>query len=183
MLSKAQRKEIDRLSEEGWNVSEIAKQMKLDWKTVKRHISQRSRENTGLPSRDNNQLDENELTRVIFQKLNAGVLPDKIVEEIGHVDLVTNLYQKRKSLRGLDKSDSSVLDPQILTSFEAWEKSFQKYDDWHFKRAIRTVGEAAYQKMILCANRDNRDVECCQIENNDPYKCVGCFCFSGGDIS
>ena len=182
MLSKAQREEIDRLSEEGWNVSEIAKQMKLNWKTVKRHISQRSRENTGLPSRDNNQLDENELTRVIFQKLNAGVPPDKIVEEIGHVDLVTSLYQKRKSLRGLNKSDSSLPDPRMLKSFEAWEESFEKYDDWHFVRAIRAIGEAGYQRMILCANFKNKDVECFQIESGDPYKCVSCPCYSGGDV-
>jgi hypothetical protein len=181
MLTKEQKIQIDRLSEEGWNVSEIAKQMKLDWKTVKRCISQRSQENMGLPSRDNNQLEENELTKVIFQKLNAGIPPDKIVGEIGHVDLVTSLYQKRKSLRGLNKSNSSLPDPLMLKSFEAWEESFEKYYDWHFGRVIRAIGEVGYQRMILCPNYKNKDVECCQIENNDPYKCVSCSFFSGED--
>ena len=181
MLTKEQKIEIDRLKGQGFNVSEIAKRLNLDWKTVKRWISQHSQENIGVPSRDNNQLDENELTKVIFQKLNSGVPPDKIVEEIGHVDLVASLYQKRKSLRGLNKPDSSLPDPQMLKSFEAWENSFQKYSDWHFVRAIRAVGEAGYQRMILCANCKNRDVECYQIESDDPYKCLSCLFFSGED--
>jgi len=180
MLTKEQRIEIGRLKEEGWNVSEIAKKMNLDWKTVKRCISQHSKHNMGAPSRDNNQLDENELTKVIFRKLNAGIPPDKIVEEDGHVDLVTSLYEKRKNLRRLNKSDSSLPDPQIVESFKAWEKSFEKYYDWHFGRAISVIGIAAYQKMILCANYMNKGVGCFQIESNDPYNCVGCAFYSGG---
>ena len=129
---------------------------------------------------DNNQLDENELSNVIFWKLNAGVPPEKIAEEVGYVDLVWSLYQKRRSLRGLNKADPSLPDPKMLKSFEAWEKSFEKYYDWHFGRAIKEVGKAAYQKMILCANYMNKGVGCFQIENNDPYNCVGCAFYSGG---
>jgi hypothetical protein len=182
MLTKEQKMEIDKLREVGWNVSEIAKEMNLDWKTVKRYLSKHLQGYVGLPSSNNNQLDENELTKVIFQKLNAWISPDKIVEEIGHVDLVTSLYQKRKNLRGLNKSDSSLPDPQMLKNFEAWENSFQKYPDWHFVRAIRATGEAAYQRMMICANHKNRDVECFQIESDDPYKCVSCLWHSGGDV-
>jgi hypothetical protein len=182
MLTKAQKIEIFRLSEERWNVSEIAKQLNLDWKTVKRHISQRgSEDNMGGPSGDNKQLDQNELTKVIFRKLNAGIPPDKIVEEDGHVDLVASLYQKRKSLRGLNKSDSSLPDPKMLESFEAWEKSLEKYQDWHFDRAIKAVAEAGYQRMMLCANYKNKGVDCFHIESDDPYKCLGCPCYSGGE--
>jgi hypothetical protein len=180
MLTKEQRIEIDRLRGEGWNVSKIAKKMHLDWKTVNRSLSQHLEENMGAPSMDNDQLDENGLTKVIFRILNAGVSPDKIVEEDGHVDLVASLYQKRKSLRGLNKSDSSLPDPQMVESFEAWEKSFEKYHDWHFGRAIKAVGVAGYQKMIVCANYKNKGVECFQIEGDDPYKCIGCRFFSGG---
>ena len=178
MLTKEQKIEIDRLREKGLNVSEIAKQLNLDWKTVKRYISQGSQEKIGVPSRENNHQDENELTKVIFRKLNAGIPPDKIVEEDGHVDLVASLYQKRKSLRGLNKSDPSLPDPKMLESFETWEKSFEKYPDWHFGRAIRALGDAGYQRMIVCPNYKNKDVECFQIENDDPYKCVGCLYFS-----
>ena len=178
MLTKEQKIEIDKLKGQGSNVSKIAKQLNLDWKTVKRYISQYSKENIKLQSRNNNQLDENELSKVIFQKLNAGIPPDKIVEEIGHVDLVASLYQKRKDLRGLNKSDSSLPDPQMVKSFEAWENSFEKFQDWHFGRAIRALGEAGYQRMILCPNYKNKDIECFQIENDDPYKCVGCLYFS-----
>jgi hypothetical protein len=180
MLTKEQRIEIGCLKEEGVNVSEISKKMHLDWKTVKRCISQHSKDSMGAPLRNNNQPDENELTKAIFRKLNAGIPPEKIVEEDGHVDLVTSLYEKRKNLRGLNKSDFSLPDPQIVESFKAWEKSFEKYYDWHFGRAIRVIGKAAYQKMILCANYMNKAVGCFQIESYDPYNCVGCAFYSGG---
>jgi hypothetical protein len=181
MLTKEQKIEIDRLREEGRNVSEIAKQLNLDWKTVKRCLSKHSQGNVDLPSSNNNQWDENELTKVIFQNLNAGISPDKIVEKIGHVDLVASLYQKRKNLRGLNKSDPSLPDLQMLKNFEAWENSFQKYPDWHFGRAIRAIGEAAYQRAINCENYNNRDVECFLIKSDDPYKCVSCPCYSDGE--
>jgi len=177
MLTKEQRIEIDRLRKEGWNVSEIAKKMNLDWKTVKRCISQHSKDNVGPPSRDNKQLDENELTKVIFRKLNAGIPPDKIVEEDGHVDLVASLYQKRKNLRGLNKSDSSLPDPKMLESFEAWDNSFEKYPDWHLGRAIRALAEHGYQRMIVCPSYKKKGIECYQIEKDDPYMCVGCISF------
>ena len=179
MLTKEQRIEIERLREEGWNISKIAKKMHLDWKTVKHSLSQHLEENISAPSMDNNQLDENELIKVIFQKLNAGIPPEKIAEEVGYVDLVASLYQKRKNLRGLNKSDSSLPDPQMLESFAAWEKSFQKFQDWHFWRAIRALGENGYQRMIVCPNYKNKAVECFQIENGDPYRCIGCPYFPG----
>jgi hypothetical protein len=181
MLTKEQKIEIDRLSEEGLNVSEIAKQMKLDWKTVKSCISQRSQENMGVPSKNNNQLDENELTKVIFQKFNAGIPPGKIVEGVGHVNLVTSLYQKWKGLRGLHKPNSSLPNPQMLTDYNTWDNSFEKYPDWHFGRAIRVIGEVGYQRMISCPDYKNRDIECYQIENNDPYMCLACPWFSDKD--
>jgi predicted transcriptional regulator len=39
MLTKKQKIGIDRLKEQESNVSEIAKQQNLDWKTVKRYLS------------------------------------------------------------------------------------------------------------------------------------------------
>jgi hypothetical protein len=169
--------EIEKLEEEGWNVSEISRKMHLDWKTVKSCISKHSRDNMGAPSKDKNQLDENELTKVIFQKLNAGIPPDKIVEEDGHVDLVASLYQKRKNLRGLNKSDSSLPDPKMLESFEAWDNSFEKYRDWHLARAIWALAQNGYQRMVICPNYKNKGIECYQIEKDDPYMCVGCVFF------
>jgi hypothetical protein len=178
MLAKKQKIEIDRLKEQGSNVSEIAKQQNLDWKTVKRYLSQHPQENIGLHSRE-----ENKLTKVIFQKFNAGIPPNKIVEEIGHVDLVTSLNQKWKSLRGLNIPDSSLPDPQMLEDYEAWDNSFEKYPDWHFGRAIRAIiGEVGYQRMIDCPYYKNKDIECYQIENNDPYMCLSCSCFSDEDV-
>jgi hypothetical protein len=69
----------------------------------------------------------------------------------------------------------------MVESFEAWEKLFEKYEDWHFGRAIRAVGETAYQRMMLCANYGNQGVDCFQIESDDPYKCLSCPCYSGGE--
>ena len=170
--------EIVRLSGEGWNVSEIAKQMNSDWKTVKRCLSQHSEKKIGVPLKESNHQDENELTKVIFRKLNAGIPPVKIAEEDGHVDLVESLCQKRKRLRGLGESDSSLPDPQMLESFEAWENSLEKHQDWHLGRAIRALGKNGYQMMMICLNHKNRGVECYQIESDDPYRCVGCQFFS-----
>jgi hypothetical protein len=98
------------------------------------------------------------------------------------VDLVARLYQKWKSLRGLNIPDSSLPDPQMLEDYEAWDNSFEKYPDWHFGRAIRAISEVGYQRMKGCPNYKNRDIECYQIENNDPYMCIACSCFSDEDV-
>ncbi len=98
------------------------------------------------------------------------------------MDLVSSLYQKRKNLRGLNKSDFSLPDPKMLESFEAWENSFEKYQDWHLGRAIRALAENGYQRMIICSSYKKKGIECYQKENDDPYMCIGCVFYSGGDV-
>jgi len=51
---------------------------------------------------------------------------------------------------------------KIVQSWNAWEEPFEKYFDWHQKRAIKGLAGFAWIRMGSCANLVNNDVECRQ---------------------
>ncbi len=178
MLKTEQKMEIKRLNEQGLNMTQIADQLKIDWKTVKKVLAQNGDHGTQKPDQANqseNSQEDNELTKVIFEKLNSGVHPRKIVAEVGHVDLVTNLYERWKKLICYTSENLRPPDPQIGRSPEAWVQSFQKYPEWHQKKAIRAVCRLAVWVTFRCPYFRSKDPDCKQISQvPDPYGCLEC---------
>jgi len=94
MITEDQKLEIKRLKEQGFNKSQIAEKMNLDWKTVRKYSlpdQNNKKRNIEVNGRQSNSRDENELIKVIFEKLNMGISPREIVAQVGHVQLVEDL--------------------------------------------------------------------------------------------
>jgi len=51
-------------------------------------------------------------------------------------------------------------DPKNALSWDVWEESFEKYFEWHQKRAIKALAGFVWVRMGSCANFVNNDVEC-----------------------
>jgi hypothetical protein len=179
MLTKDQKIEIKRLKEEGKNISQIAERMKLDWKTVKKYLAQNDdnvENKLDLDEKQGDSQDENELMKMTFERLNNGICPREIVAQIGHVDLVTDLWKKWRSLYGNTTEDLRLPDPRMVEDFEPWEESVGKFFEWHLKKAIKAVAGLAWVRLRSCANYMNKDVECAQIGRvDDPYECLSCW--------
>jgi hypothetical protein len=182
MLTKDQEMEIKRLKQEAQNVSQIAARMKLDWKTVKKVLSQDAGGKSEIIKNLEDTPDENELVRLIFSKLNAGVSPEEIVAEVGHVDLVTSLHEKWKALRRYNPLNPQLPDPRIVRTPVKWEESTEKYPDWHLKKAMKAVSQSAYLRMTNCRNHKNKNVECPQLYGEDPYWCISCLAYKLDDV-
>jgi len=182
MLTKEQIAGIRRLREQGLSISQIAKEKNLDWKTAKKYsvLDQgNGKNNIESKGKQNNPGVENELEKSIFEKLNAGISPRDIVAQLGHVDLVTDLHKRWQALDRNISENLDLPDPKIEVSWNAWEESFEKYFEWHQKRAIKALAGFAWVRMGSCANFVNNNVECPQIDKvKDPYKCISCCCHS-----
>ena len=182
MLTKEQIAGIRRLREQGLSISQIAKEKNLDWKTAKKYSVQdqgNGKNNIESKGKQNNPGVENELEKSIFEKLNAGISPRDIVAQLGHVDLVTDLHKRWQALDRNISENLDLPDPKIEVSWNAWEESFEKYFEWHQKRAIKALAGFAWVRMGSCANFVNNNVECPQIDKvKDPYKCISCCCHS-----
>jgi hypothetical protein len=175
MLTKDRKIEIKRLKEEGMNISQTSERMKLDWKTVKKVLSQNDAEKPKKIREPDDPEAEEELVKSIFSKLKAGVSPEEIVAEVGYVDLVTRLHEKWQGLRGYSSLNPQPPDPGMVRSIEKWEESIERYPDWHLKKITKALGQGAYLRMVNCRNYQNKGVECSQMDKIDPYECVGCL--------
>ncbi len=178
MLKTEQKTEIKRLNEQGLNITQIADRLKIDWKTVKKVVAQNGNHGTKEPDQANqseNNQEDNELTRLIFEKLNSGVHPRQIVAEVGHVDLVTSLYEKWKKLICYTPGNLRPPDSQMGKTPEAWVQSFQKYPEWHQTKALRAVAMLAAWVAFKCPYFRDKDPACKQISQvPDPYGCLEC---------
>jgi IS30 family transposase len=180
MVTKEQKMDIRKLREEGFNKTQIAKKMKLDWKTVDREEKLQAFVNNQKPNDKKNPRDDlvqgdDDFERMIFRRLNDRVSPREVIAEFGHADLFIELYTKWKALDGYKTANFGLSDPKIAKTFDAWQRSIEKHLDWHQKRIIYAIGEGAYLRMENYQNHKNRDVECPQLYGTDPYWCISCL--------
>lgn len=184
MLTEEKKAEIRNLKREGLKISEIARQVSVDWKTVQKIIAQSQGHKKEDPAQGDGINDsevEPDLSKTIFKKLNSGESPVEIISEIGHVKLVIDSYEKWRMLRGHTPENLPRPDPKICRNFYAWLESVEEYPEWHEKMAHKFLAGFAWMRLGGCPNYKKQGVECPQTEESNPYECLACGFYSEGD--
>jgi transposase len=184
MLTEAQKAEIRKLKKQGLSISEISRRTCVDWKTAQKAVAQNQDHGVEDPAEShgkNDSANESELTKITFRKLNSGASPAEVIAEIGHAELVIDLYKKWRMLNGDISKNQCPSDPKIFRSLEAWVESVGKYPEWHEKMGHRFLAGFAWMRLSGCANYKNSSVECPQIRESNPYECLGCLFYSPGN--